>query len=135
MYDPTKISFAWNGVPAVGYADGDMIVWEHDNDEASSYVGTRGEGINVYSPNKMTTITVTLQAASPTNAAWSALYDAKTEGPAVCIDRSSSAAVAFAEKAMAKKKPSMGRSRDNPVVEWIFTAPHSTIEHAGSSVA
>ena len=133
MFDPTKVSFAWNGVPAVGVADGDFIVWEHDNDEASSYVGSRGEGINVYSPNKMTTIKVTLQSASPTNAAWSALYDAKTEGPAVAIDRSSGAAVAFAEKCMAKKKPGMTRGRDNPVVEWTFTAPHSTIEHAGDA--
>jgi hypothetical protein len=120
-------------VAALGFADGDIIAWEYDNDEASSYVGTRGEGVNVYSPNKMTTITVTLQSASPTNAAWSVLYDAKTEGPAICIDRSSGAAVAFAQKAMVKKKPAMTRGRDNPVCEWVFTAPHSTIEHAGDA--
>ena len=131
MYDPTKVSFSWNGVAAVGIADGDFITWEHDNDEASSYVGTRGEGINVYSPNKMTTITVTLQSASPTNALWTALYDAKTEGQAICIDRSSGAALAFAEKAMVKKKPALTRGRDNPVVEWVFTAPSSTIAHTG----
>jgi len=134
MYDTSKVSFAWNGVPAVGYAEGDMIVWENDNDETTSYVGTRGEGMNVHSPNKMTTITVTLQAASPTNLAWSAFADAKAEGPAMLIDRSSSAVVAFAEKCMAKKKPGATRGSDNPVVEWVFTAPHSTIEHAGTGV-
>jgi hypothetical protein len=133
MYDPTKVSFSWGGVAAVGYQDGDMIQWEHDNEEASSYVGTRGEGVNVYSPDKRTTITVTLQSASPTNLAWSALYDVKSELPAICIDRSSAAAVAFAQKAMCKKKPSMTRGRDNPICEWVFTAPHSTIEHAGDS--
>jgi hypothetical protein len=122
-YDSSKVAFSWGGIAAKGVADGEWINWDFPNDETSSYVGTRGEGGNVTSPDKRCTMSVTLQADSPTNAQWYALWASGFEGPALCRDRSSSAAVAFAEQAMVTKQPPLTRSRDKPVYVWTFTAP------------
>ena len=127
MYDSSKVAFSWNGVAAASMADGEWINWDVTNDEVTSYVGTRGEGGNVYSPDKRCTITVTLQEDSPTNIAWDSFRLAGVEGPALCRDRSSTAQVAFAEKAMVTKQPAMSRSRDKPVKVWVFTAPSCNI--------
>lgn len=126
-YDSSRVSFSFNGVAARGMADGEIVNWDFPNDEVSSYVGTRGEGSNVLSPDKRCTITVTLQSDSPTNAAWMAFYEAKVEGPATMRDRSSTAIVGFAEKAMITKQPSQVRSRDKPTTVWVFTAPRGSV--------
>lgn len=130
-YDPTKVAAAWGPIPAKGFQDGEMINFEFDNDEWSGYEGTRGEGSMVYSPNKTGTCTITLQADSPTNAAWSAMYDAKKPLPLTITDRSSTKAVAFAKEAMPSKKPGVTRSRDKPVVVWAFKFVGGTAEHVG----
>ena len=131
-YDSSRNSFSFNSVSAVGMADGEVINWAFPNDEVSSYVGTRGEGSNVISPDKRCTVTVTLQADSPTNALWTAEYEAKREGPIAMRDRSSTAVVGFAEKAMITRIPDAVRSRDKPTVTWVFTSPRGTVVHTGS---
>lgn len=130
-YNPTKVAFTFGVVPAKGFQDGEMINFEFDNDEWSGYEGTRGEGSMVFSPNKTGTCTVTLQADSPTNAAWSALYDAGVPLPITATDRSSTKAVAFAKEGMPAKKPGVTRSRDKPVVVWAFKFVGGKIEHIG----
>jgi len=125
-YDSSKTAFSWGGVAAKGVADGEWINWDFPNDEVTSYVGTRGEGSNVVSPDKRCTISVTLQEDSPTNTQWEALRAAGFEGPALCRDRSSTAVVAFAEQAMVTKQPPVTRSRDKPVRVWVFTAPQGS---------
>jgi hypothetical protein len=123
-YDSSKHAFSWGGVAARGLADGEAVTWTFPNDEVTTYVGTRGEGSNVISPDKRCAITVTLQSDSPTNTQWEALRAANFEGPALLRDRSSTAVVAFAEQAMATKQPDVSRSRDKPVTVWNFTAPN-----------
>ena len=130
-YDPTKFAASWGATPAKGYQDGEMINVTFANDEWSSYEGTRGEGDLVYSPNRQGTITVSLQGSSPTNAAWSALYEAKTPLPFAVTDRSSHKAIFFAAKAMPTKQPDLVRSRDQPIVTWVFTFVNGKAEHVG----
>lgn len=130
-YNPKKVSAVWGIVPAKGFQDGEMINFEFDNDEWTGYEGTRGEGSMVYSPNSTGTCTITLQADSPTNAAWSALYKAGKPLPLTIADRSSTKAVAFAREAMPSKKPGITRAREKPVVVWAFKFVGGECEHAG----
>lgn len=123
MYDSSKTAFSWNGVAARGVADGEWITIDFPNDEASSYSGTRGEGGNVKSVDRRCTVTVTLQADSPTNAAWYAFYEASVEGPGLLRDRSSTAVLGVFDSLMPTKQPGQSRSRDKPTVEWVFTSP------------
>jgi len=125
-YDSAKHAFSWGGVAAKGLADGEAITWTFPNQEVSSYVGVRGEGSNVLSPDKRCEIQVILQSDSPTNAQWYAMYSANFEGPALLRDRSSTAVAAFAELAMVTKQPDVSRSRDKPTTTWNFTAPRGT---------
>lgn len=130
-YNPKKVSFTFGPVPAKGFQDGEMINLEFDNDEWTGYEGTRGEGSMVYSPNSTGTCTVTLQADSPTNAAWTALYKAGVPLPIAMADRSSTKSVAFAREAMPSKKPGFARSRDKPVVVWVFKFVGGDTDHVG----
>lgn len=131
VYNPEKVSFAWGPVPAVGFQKGEMINFEFDNDEWTGYEGTRGEGGMVKSPSKVGKCTVTLQADSPTNAAWSALYDAGVPLPITVADRSGTSGVAFAREAVPAKKPGMIRADTKPVVVWQFNFVGGRIEHVG----
>jgi hypothetical protein len=62
----SKFSFSWNTVAARGFADGDAITAEFDNDSSTSYSGTKGEGSVVTGVDRRATITVRLQADSKT---------------------------------------------------------------------
>ncbi len=130
-YDTTKFAFSFGTVAARGYADGEVINWTFDNDEWTAYSGTQGEGTMVRSPQGIGTVTVTLQANSPTNTAWNTLYEAGIPLPLTVNDRSSTKAVAFAAEGMPKKKPDLIRSRDMPVVQWVFGFVNGTAQHLG----
>lgn len=131
-YNPTKFAAVWGVDAAVGYQDGEMINVSFSNDEWTSYEGTKGEGALVYSPNRQGTISITLQADSPTNGKWSLAYQAKIPLPFTVIDRSSTKAVFFTPKAMPTKQPDISRSRDQPLVTWTLTFVNGNAEHIGS---
>ena len=62
----SKFSFSWGSIAARGYADGDAVNAEFDNDSSTSYSGTKGEGSVVVGVDRRATITVRLQADSKT---------------------------------------------------------------------
>lgn len=132
-YDSSRFAISWNGEAARGLAEGDAVTWEFDNNEASSYSGVRGEGDIVFSPDRRCTITVRLQATSPTNKTWDAFATVKTVGQIVLRDRSSAQVVGFGQKAAVTKKPTATRGRDMPIVEWVFTCPDATLAHIGEA--
>ena len=62
----SKFSFSWVTVAARGFADGDAVSAEFDNDSSTSYSGVKGEGATVVGVDRRATITVRLQGDSPT---------------------------------------------------------------------
>ena len=62
----TKFSFSWGAIAARGFAYGDAVSGEFDNDSSTSYAGTKGEGSTIVGVDRRATITVRLQATSQT---------------------------------------------------------------------
>lgn len=120
-YDSSKVAVAWGVVPAIGLADGEAINFDFDNDESTGYEGIRGEGDIVISPSSIGTCTVVLQADSPTNIAWLAMYESKvTPSLTLTSTGGEQKTVAFAKKARPSKRPAFTRSREMPVYSWVF---------------
>jgi hypothetical protein len=81
VYDPDQISVIFAGVPAEGFADGEMVTIEHTTPRFSSVVGTTGEVVRSKSKDKRATITVKLMQTSNTNDLYSAIAVADDKAP------------------------------------------------------
>lgn len=66
-YDPGRIIFSWRGIDVIGFMDGTFIKAERNEDSFKADVGAGGDVTRVRSRNRTGKVTLTLQAASPTN--------------------------------------------------------------------
>lgn len=72
-YDPAKVILTLQGNRLLGFMDGTFISAERTEDAFSLAVGAGGDVTRVRSQDKSGTVTLTLQAASPSNDVLSAL--------------------------------------------------------------
>jgi len=66
-FDPKLVVMSFAGIQISGYMDGTFIMAEREVDTFEKSVGAGGDVTRVRSNNRSGTITLTLQAASPTN--------------------------------------------------------------------
>lgn len=71
-YDPQLVVVTW-GMIIAGYADGEMVTAEYDEDAFTVKTGTQGDTVHIRSANLNATATVTLQQSSPINSVLSTL--------------------------------------------------------------
>ena len=141
-YNTAKVNFVWGPTTARGFADGDMINWDLNNDTVNTSQGAKGKGAFVIVNNTDGTATVRLQDTSPTKAAWQALYETQMRTgvgyPATVVDRSVDVngkrkEFAATKEAMLARPPAIVKnSGDQSVVEFVFKFTESTIFHDGS---
>lgn len=128
----TKFSFSWGGIAARGFADGDAVTAEYDNDEASSYAGTKGDGILVVGKDGRGKITVNLQAASPVIAKYKELDKSIKAGeiiePPEFIFKKivGDNTFVYSGNCILSKTPSLTASRDATVIELVFVTANMT---------
>lgn len=131
-YSTKRFGITYGGIAARGLTSDVDIEWELDADESAAYSDMRGEdGIIVHNNQTKGTARCTLQANSPTAAAWVTQYAlSKSTGedlPLMMYDRNKeTAAVAFAQKATMKRTPKLARGSGEPRVEFEFTFPFCT---------
>ena len=66
-YDPGRVVASFNGIPFLGFMDGTFISAERTEDGFTMQVGAGGDVTRVRSRDTTGSVTLTLQAASPTN--------------------------------------------------------------------
>lgn len=66
-YDPKSIALTVNGIPISGFADGEFISFEYDEDAFSKVTGADGISSRAKSNNNDGNLTITLQQTSPSN--------------------------------------------------------------------
>lgn len=66
-YDPKSVVLTVGGFPISGYADGEFISFEYDEDAYSKVTGADGISSRAKSNNNDGAITITLQQTSPSN--------------------------------------------------------------------
>ena len=73
-YDPSLVAVSFAGIPIQGYMDGTFVSIEREVETFTKHTGAGGDTTRVRSRNKSGTVTVTLQAASASNALLSAQH-------------------------------------------------------------
>ena len=127
----SKFSFSWNTVAARGFADGDAVTAEFDNDSSTSYSGTKGEGSTVVGVDRRATITVRLQGDSKTVAEYITLNKAMRLGevastvPYIFKKVVGDNTVVWTGTATLSKEPSIISNREMPELEFIFKSSDS----------
>jgi len=127
----TKFSFSWGGVAARGFADGDAVSAEFDNDSSTNYSGVKGEGSTVVGIDRRATITVRVQGDSSTVAAYEGLNKAAQIGeisdsvPYIFKQVIGKNTTVWAGTANLKKLAPSTANRDMPEIEFVFGSSDS----------
>lgn len=137
-YDPGRIAGNWKGIPFLGYMDGTFVTAERSEDAFSKSVGAQGDVTRVRSHNRTGTVTIVLQAASPTNDLLSAQaqLDELTGlgyGPLQVTDLNG-ATLVLAAVAWIKKAPSIEFSTEASGREWVFECADLDMNAGGAIV-
>ena len=131
--DPTKVSVNLGGVPLRGFADGDMIVIDYDDDWVDVHSGTQGEYAFVLKPGRKGTITIRLAAYSAANAPLTVFSKAPaTALPFFTGDKSSTADFFTTPAAMLSKMPTYTKSGDAVMNEWVYKFGSGEMAHTGA---
>ncbi len=76
-YDPQQVVVSLDDTPIIGFADGDAIVVEKNEDFSSETVGIKGEVSRAINRDRTGTLTITLQHNSPSVAQIEAMAHAE----------------------------------------------------------
>ena len=127
----SKFSFSWNLIAARGFADGDAVSAEFDNDSSTSYSGTKGEGSTVVGIDRRATITVRLQGDSKTVSDYIITNKAMRLGeiadtvPYIYKKVVGGNTIVWTGTATLSKEPSVISNREMPELEFIFKSSDS----------
>jgi len=126
-YAADEVVIAFGAIPVnSGYADGDFVSIEYDEDAFSLQIGTDGEAARSRTNNRAATITISLMQTSDANDLLSAQYnlDVNSAGGAgivpLLITDTSGRSLFTAEKAWIQKLPDVTYSREAGPREWVI---------------
>lgn len=123
-YDPKLVTLSFRGVVVTGFAADAFVSAERTEDTYSMDVGSQGDVTRVRNRNKTGTITVTLQAASPSNDVLSAILALDEalgtgKGPVMIKDLNGTTLVTSAD-AWIRRAPTVERGSGAANVEWMI---------------
>ena len=137
-YDASEVLIIIAGVTVEGFADGDFIVIEDDEDAYSMQVGTDGEAARSKSNNRGATITINTLQTSAANTLLSVLHNLDRNssggvgiGPFLCKDNSGNA-LHTAEKSWIQKRPTATYGREAQAREWVCRTNNLVAVDAGN---
>lgn len=137
-YDAGEVQIIVAGVTVEGFADGDFITIEDDEDAFSLQIGTDGEGARSKTNNRGGTMTISTLQTSAANTLLSALHNLDRNspggagiGPFLCKDGSGNAIYA-AEKSWIQKRPSATFGREAQAREWLVRTNNLKSNDAGN---
>jgi hypothetical protein len=133
QYDPTKVTTIIGAITARAFADGEMITVTFTEDKRSVHVGTDGQGRHILNKNASGTITVRLADYSPTHDLIMALDAADQPFPMTVTDKTTTAALFFADSCTLSKIPDFTRGKEATEVEYVFNFVNGTVFHSGAT--
>lgn len=126
LYDPDQIVIVVAGIPIDGFADGEFIRIERDNNAFDDVVGTSGEVTRSKTNDHRRTITLRLMYTSRSNALLSALFNSDLNAPggvgvgAFMLQDLVSGTTMIAEKCWIAKDPDDPFDRTANEREWLI---------------
>lgn len=136
-YDPKRVSMIYAGAIIDGFADGEFISAERNEDSANFEPGAQGGGTRTLSSNKSGRVTVRLQQSSPSNSVFNQQLKAMESGrgglaPLLIKDNDSGDIIASATM-WVTKPPVTGFSNEQSNREWVLETQNLDLNVAGQS--
>ncbi len=125
QYDPSQVSIVFAGIPISGFADGDFVVIEANEDSFQLTMGTDGDGTRSKSNNQSGRVTINTMQSSDVNALLSALHnvDVASQGDgvgALQVKDNSGTSLYVAQTAWITRPPSSTLGRTPQQRQWII---------------
>lgn len=126
VYGPDEVQIAFGPIAIRGYADGEFVKIEMNDDAFKLVTGTDGESTRSKTSNRGAKITVTLMQSSDTNGFLSAVHELDKSTPGgpgilpLIVKDSSGTSLYTAPKAWIVKAPTVAFGREPGPREWIF---------------
>lgn len=137
-YDPALVVCTFKGIRLTGYADGTFISAEREEDAFSKSVGAGGDVTRVRNRNRSGSVTVTLQASSPTNDLLSAIANEDeilgTGVGTLLVKNINGTTILEAENAWIRKMPTVEAAKDASSREWAFDCAELVMVIGGALV-
>lgn len=135
-YDPTEVTFSYNGQVIDGYAAGTFIKASRNQDTWTLQMGNSGKGARSRNPDKSGRVELTLLTSSPANAilaAFAAADELRGEGVGELLikDRGTELASCQAQNAWVIKPPDWERAKEVGEVTWTIESDEIYIAHDG----
>ena len=123
-YDAKQTTVYYNGLLLEGYAPGEFLTIERDEDMFTKSVGASGASARAKTNNRGGMVTLRLQQTSESNDELSALALAdelsNTGSGALMIKDNSGTLLAVCDDAWIKKLPTVNLGTEVGVKEWVF---------------
>jgi Protein of unknown function (DUF3277) len=138
-YSPDLIIVTWGAIIISGYADGEFVTAERDEDAYQKKIGATGDVVRVRSLNRGGSIKIVLQQSARTNDLLSAAY-ALDQGfnsfqtlPMMIKDLNGTTLI-HAANTWIKKLPGVMFGKDLSNREWVFDCANIDTFISGGSV-
>ena len=125
QFDPSQVSIVFAGIPLSGFADGDFVVIEANEDSFSLAMGTDGEGTRSKSNNRSGRVTISTMQSSDVNLQLSTLHNADILGQGdgvgpLQVKDNSGTSLYVAQNAWITRPPGSTFSRTAQQRQWII---------------
>ena len=133
QYDPTKVPIIIGTIIARAFADGSMVDVTFTNDKRTKHIGTGGEGRHILQKDMSGTVTLRLADYSPTHDAIMILDKLDQPFPITIADKTTTAALFFADSCTLSKVPDFSRGKEATEVEYVFQFINGFVNHSGAT--
>lgn len=126
LYDPGEVSILVDGIPISGYADGEFVTIDQDEDSFTSVVGTDGHASRSKNENKMGKVVIKLMQTSKLNDVLSALHNADRLAPGgagivdVLVKDNNGTQLYHSTESWITKPPAKSFDKSAKSREWTF---------------
>ncbi len=130
-YNFAEVALIIGGNQIMGFADGEAITVERDEDDFKTYVGNDGETTRAKSNNRLGKITFKLAQSSGSNAFLTGLLKANSIVPTFVKDGSGSSIYA-SEQSYLLKPPNAAFAREVSEREYVLVCPDLQMAEGGN---
>lgn len=127
-YDPTKVSFIFNGGAITGFAEDSHISAERMEDHFMEYVGVLGEVSHAENANKTGEVTITLASTSPSVGILNRAANAGTIAPLSIVDMNEGGTNVAGVEARVRKPADREWGKEVGELEFTFFVADFTME-------
>jgi hypothetical protein len=117
-YDPRDINVIVNGQFLTGFAEGNFVTAEKDEENYSTHVGAKGEVSRARNADPMGTITINLKNTSPSNAVLNKLAKSRDTFELYVVDANENAKKAGGSICWAEKPADLSWGDEIETIEW-----------------